>query len=100
MKTYKVLEKPSGIFGIAFEDLGLLSTFSLTTFFLINLLNIWISVSGWFFLIAIFLVFSLFFLIKRSNKEHKPQHLLSWLAWLRTPRVIRINFNSVLDDPD
>ena len=26
--------------------------------------------------------------------------LLSRLAWLRTPRVIRLNYNSVLDDPD
>ena len=88
MKTFKVLEKPSGIMGISFEDLGLLSSVSLAVFFLINLLNIWVSVPGWIFLVAILLVFGLFIFIKRSNKDKKPQYLLSRVAWLRTPRRI------------
>ena len=98
MKTFKILEKPGGILGFTFEDLGFLSLVSLVVFFFYNLLNIWFSLSGWWFMIALFVVISLFIVIKRSNKQKKPHFLLSRLAWLRTPRHFFINGKNCLKD--
>lgn len=99
MKTFKVLEKSSGIFGITFEDLGILLTVTLVIFFFLNLLNIWFQIPGWLYLIAISSVGMLLIMVKRSNKQKTPQYLLSKVAWYRIPKCIyNHRYNSLLHD--
>lgn len=100
MKTFKVLEKPSGIAGIQFEELGFVLALTLTAFFLINLLGIWWQIPGWLYLLTLVSIVAMLVIIKKSNRQGRPQYLLSRIAWWRSPRKLYLHKpNYLLYDP-
>lgn len=94
MKSYKKLDKPSGIFGIAFEDWGIFLSVTLVMFFVINLLRNIVDLPKTIYPVALVVTIVLFVILKRSNKQKVPMYLHSRIAWFFTPKkiyVIRLN---------
>jgi L-asparagine transporter-like permease len=92
MNTYKVLEKPSGIFGLRFEDMAVLMAVIIFTLFPINLLKVWIELPKWITLLAYGLILLTYMLLRRANQKKVPGYLFSWLAYhFLTPRHVFIH---------
>lgn len=95
MKSYKRLDKPTGIFGIAFEDWGIFLSVSMVMFFVVNLLRNLIDLPKVVYPLALLFTIVLFVVLKKSNKQKVPMYLHSRVAWLLTPKklyIIRPNF--------
>lgn len=90
MKSYKNLDKPSGIFGIAFDDWGVFLSVSMVMFFVVNLLRNWMALPKAVYPIALLLTILLFIILKKSNKQKVPMYLHSRVAWLLTPKKLYI----------
>ena len=89
MKTYKLIEKKSHLLGMPLEDLGLVIIFFATLVISYNIMNLWLTVSRHFLLIAALISLALLVVLKKVNKSHQPGFLTSWLAFrLKTPRHI------------
>ncbi len=90
MKSYKRLDKPTGIFGIAFEDWGIFLSVSMVMFFVVNLLRNLINLPKAVYPIALLLTIVLFVVLKKSNRQKVPMYLHSRVAWLLTPKKLFI----------
>jgi len=90
MDSYKSLDKPNGIFGIAFEDWGVFLSVSMLLFFVLNLLRNWVALPKIIYPVALLVVIGLFIVMKRSNKQNTPMYLHSRVAWWLTPRHLFI----------
>lgn len=90
MKSYKNLDKPSGIFGIAFEDWGIFLSVSMIMFFVVNLLRNWIELPKTVYPVALLMTVVLFVVLRKSNKQKVPMYLHSRVAWLLTPKKLYI----------
>ena len=92
MNTYKVLEKPSGIFGLRFEDMAVLMAVVFLSLFPINLLKVWVELPKWLTLLAYGLILLTYLLLRRANRKKVPGYLFSWLAYhCLTPRHLSVN---------
>lgn len=92
MNTYKVIEKPSGIFGITFEDFAILMVVVLLTLFPINLLKVWFELPKWLTVVSYIIIIATYVTLRRINKKKVPGYLYSWLAYkLLTPKHLYIN---------
>ncbi len=90
MKSYKKLDKPSGIFGISFEDWGIFLSVTMVMFFVINLLRNFIDLPKMVYPLALVVTVVLFIVLKRANKQKVPMYLHSRIAWLLTPKKIYV----------
>lgn len=101
MNTYKVIEKPSGLLGITFEDFAVLMGVVLLTLFPINLLKVWIALPKALTVASYLLILATYILLRRINKKKVPGYLYSWLAYrLLTPRHLYIEKNLEFLHPD
>ncbi len=90
MKSYKRLDKPTGIFGISFEDWGIFLSVSMVMFFVVNLLRNLIALPKAVYPLALLITIVLFVVLKKSNKQKVPMYLHSRVAWLLTPKKLYI----------
>lgn len=90
MKSYKRLDKPTGIFGIAFEDWGVFLSVSMIMFFVVNLLRNLIALPKVVYPLALLTTIVLFVILKKSNKQKVPMYLHSRVAWFFTPKKLYI----------
>ncbi|MEK6480927.1 hypothetical protein WJR50_25520 [Catalinimonas sp. 4WD22] len=90
MKSFKRLDKPTGIFGISFEDWGVFLSVSMVLFFVVNLLRNWIVLPKLVYPIILLVTIVLFIMLRRSNKQKAPMYLHSRVAWLLTPKKLYI----------
>lgn len=90
MKSYKRLDKPTGIFGISFEDWGIFLSVSMILFFVANLLRNWIVLPKIVYPAIMLVTMVLFLLLKKANKQKVPMYLHSRVAWLLTPKKLYI----------
>ena len=101
MNTYKVIEKPSGLFGITFEDAAILVGVMFLTLFPLNVLKIWFKLPSWLTLFSYALIVVTYIVLRRVNKMKMPGYLFSFLAWkLVTPRHIYIDKELEFLKPD
>lgn len=92
MNTYKVLEKPSGLFGLRFEDMAVLMAVIFLSLFPINLLKVWVELPKWITLVAYGLILLTFIFLRRANQKKVPGFLFSWFAYhFLTPRHISVH---------
>ena len=92
MNTYKVLEKPSGIFGLRFEDMAVLMTVIFLCLFPINLLKVWVELPKWITAVAYGIILLTYILLRRANKKKVPGFLFSWVAYhFLTPKHVSVH---------
>ncbi len=90
MKTYKVIQKPSGILGLTFEDLQFLLLFFIVGMALLNFLNYVVKVHKLAYLgMIVSCILGIAFL-KKANRKGRYFFVQSLMAWPFTPRRIYV----------
>jgi hypothetical protein len=98
MKTFKVIQKPSGILGLTFEDLKFLLIFVMLGFMFLNFLNYVVKVPKLGYLAMIVACVMAVVFLKKANRKGRYFFVQSWLAWPLTPRRIYVRKKITLFD--
>lgn len=98
MKTFKVIQKPTGILGLTFEDLKFLLIFVMLGFMFLNFLNYIMKVHKLGYLAMIIASVMAVVFLKKANRKGRYYFVQSWLAWPLTPRRIYVKKKITLFD--
>lgn len=87
MRTFKSIERPAQVLGIAFQDLGLVALLLIGGGMLLAVLSMFLPIPSRSYLVLIVLVAGLFIGLRWLAKNRPPGYLMGWLSYtLQQPK--------------
>ncbi|GAB3840804.1 hypothetical protein [Hymenobacter jeollabukensis] len=91
MQTYKSIERPAQVLGLAIQDLGLVFGLLIVGGLLTGVLGLVISIPAWVYLVLLLTSLGLFFGLKYLAKHKPPGFLMGYVSFnLQQPRRLTL----------